>query len=144
MVLLIYRIQANVPVIIMGETGCGKTALIIKLNQLLNNGKTTVDIININPSITDEILIETMNRKNELAQKQKDEELWLFFDGINTCISMPLLTEIFINRTYDGNKLSDNIRLIGACNPYRKRKGNREKFGLNLSDDNDNELVYLV
>ena len=36
MVLLIYRIQANVPVIIMGETGCGKTSLIIKLNQLLN------------------------------------------------------------------------------------------------------------
>ena len=28
MVLLIYRIQANVPVIIMGETDCGKTTLI--------------------------------------------------------------------------------------------------------------------
>ena len=35
MVLLIYRIKANVPVILMGETGCGKTALITKLNQLL-------------------------------------------------------------------------------------------------------------
>ena len=39
MVLLVYRIKANVPVIIMGETGCGKTALITKLSQLLNNGK---------------------------------------------------------------------------------------------------------
>jgi len=29
----------------MGETGCGKTAFIKKLNQLLNNGKTTVDLL---------------------------------------------------------------------------------------------------
>jgi midasin (ATPase involved in ribosome maturation) len=49
MVLIIYRIKENIPVIIMGETGCGKTALITKLNQILNNGKITVKIINIHP-----------------------------------------------------------------------------------------------
>ena len=68
----------------------------------------------------------------------------MFFDEINTCLSLSLITEIFINRTYEGKKISDNIRLIGACNPYRKRKGNKEKCGLSLSEDNDNELVYLV
>ena len=47
MILLIYRIKANVPVIIMGETICGKTALIIKLNQILNNGETTFEKIYI-------------------------------------------------------------------------------------------------
>ena len=31
MVLIIYRIVANIPVILMGETGCGKTSLIKKL-----------------------------------------------------------------------------------------------------------------
>ena len=29
-----------------------------------------------------------------------------------------------INRTYNGNKINENILLIGACNPYRKRKEN--------------------
>ena len=53
MVLLFYRIKANIPVILMGETGCGKTALIIKLNQILNNGKATVEIINIHQGITE-------------------------------------------------------------------------------------------
>ena len=144
MVLIVYRIIANVPVIIMGDTGCGKTSLITKLNQILNNGKTTVEIINIHPGITDEKLCKIMKEKDELAKKQKNNELWLFFDEMNTCLSLSLLTEIFINRTYNGNKFSDNIRLIGACNPYRKRKGNKEKFGLSISDDNDNELVYLV
>ena len=33
LVLIVYRIIANVPVIIMGDTGCGKTPLITKLNQ---------------------------------------------------------------------------------------------------------------
>ena len=144
MVLLIYRIKANVPVILMGETGCGKTALITKLNQILNNGETNVEIINIHPGITDDKLCDIMDQKNELAQKQKDKELWLFFDEMNTCLSLSLLTEIFINRSYNSKKLSDNIRLIGACNPYRRRKGDKEKCGLSKSDDNDKELVYLV
>ena len=57
---------------------------------------------------------------------------------------MSFLTEIFINMTYNGIRLSDNIRLIGACIPYRKRKKYKEKFGLSLSDHNENEIVYLV
>ena len=85
-----------------------------------------------------------MERVDEVTKKEKDKETWLFFDEMNTCLSLSLLTEIFINRTYNGKSFSDNIRLIGACNPYRKRKGNKEKCGLSASDDNDNELVYLV
>ena len=75
MVLLIYRIKANVPVILMGETGWGKTALIIKLSQILNNGETNVEIINIHPGITDEKLCDIMNEKNGLAEKQENQEM---------------------------------------------------------------------
>jgi len=32
MVLFVYKIIADIPVILMGETGCGKTALIKKLS----------------------------------------------------------------------------------------------------------------
>ena len=144
MVLLVYRIIANVPVIIMGDTGCGKTALITKLNQIINNGQSTLEKINIHPGITDDKLCKIMEEVDNKAKNMKDKELWLFFDEMNTCLSLSLLTEIFINRTYNGKKFSDNIRLIGACNPYRKRKGNKEKCGLSRSDDNENELVYLV
>ena len=144
MILLIYRIKADIPVIIMGETGCGKTSLIIKLNQILNNGKTTVKIINIHPGIDDELLCQIMDEKDKKVREQPNEELWLFFDEINTCKSLSLLTEIFINRTYFGKQISDNIRLIGACNPYRKRKGDKEKCGLSFPDDKNNDLVYLV
>ena len=144
MLLLIYRIRANIPVIIMGETGCGKTALITKLNQILNNGEITVKIINIHPGITDEDICKDMREIDEEAKKNDKNEIWAFFDEINTCLSLSLLTEIFIHRTYNGEKLSDNIRLIGACNPYRRRKALTEKCGLSRDDDNENELVYLV
>ena len=152
MVLLIYRIKANVPVIIMGETGCGKTSLIVKLSQILNNGKSLVQIINIHPGITDEEICKKMKDINENAKKQEyinekkniKKELWVFFDEINTCLSLSLLTEIFINRTFNGEKLEENIRLIGACNPYRRRKSTAEKCGLTREDDKEDELVYKV
>ena len=144
MVLLFYRIKANIPVILMGETGCGKTALIIKLNQILNNGKATVEKINIDQGITEKKLWELMENIDNKVKKKKDEVLWVFFDKMNTCLSLSLLKEIFINRTYNGNKLSDNIRLIGACNPYRERKENKEKYEINISENNDKDLVYLI
>ena len=152
MILLVYRIKANVPVIIMGETGCGKTSLIKKLSQILNNGEELVEIINIHPGITDEEISSRMEQINEISKKSKyinkekniKKELWVFFDEINTCLSLSLLTEIFINRSFNGEKLEKNIRLIGACNPYRRRVFASEKCGLTREDDKDDDLVYKV
>ena len=152
MILVFYRIKANIPLIIMGETGCGKTSLIIKLNQLLNNGEKLVKIINIHPGINDKEICNKMKEMNEKAKlqdyinKEKNirKELWVFFDEINTCLSFSILTEIFINRTFNGEKLEDNIRLIGACNPYRRRELTEGKYGITREDDKEDELVYNV
>ena len=145
MVLLIYRIQANIPVIIMGETGCGKTALIKKLNQILNNGKNLVKVIDIHPGINDEDICKKMKEANKDArEKYGKKEYWVFFDEINTCLSFTLLTEIFINRTFNGKKLEDNIRLIGACNPYRKKNDTKEICGLIREEDEEDKRVYKV
>ena len=145
MILLIYRIQANIPVIIMGETGCGKTLLVIKLSQILNNGEIKVRIINIRPDITEEDICKEMKRINEEAKCVKDE-IWIFFDDINTCQSLSLLTEIFNNRTYNGEKINENIRLIGAYTPYRKRKIYIKKYNItsDIENEKENELVYSV
>ena len=142
MIFLFYRIKSNIPVIIMGETGWGKTLLIKILNQILNKGKMSIKIINIHPGKTDEDLYKEVKKIDEEAKNIK-EEIWILFDDINANLSFSFLTEIFINRTYNGEKISDNIKLIGACNPYRKRKISTEIFGLSR-DDNENELVYLV
>ena len=143
MILLVYRIKANIPTIIMGETGCGKTFLVIKLNQILNNGEIKVRIIKIHPNITEKDICKEMKKINEESKHIKDD-IWILFDEMNTYQSLSLLTEIFINRTYNGEKINKNIRLIGACTPYRKKKISTEIFELNRGYNNEYELVYLV
>ena len=145
MILLFYRIKANIPVIIMGETGCGKTSLITKLNQILNNGEILLEIINIHPWISDNDIYEILKIINEKAEKA-EKEIWVLFKEINTSLSLCSLNEIFINRTFNGEKLSEKIRLIGTYNPCKIKKSLTEKCYLKRDDDDviDNELVYLV
>ena len=147
MILLYYRLKANIPVIIMGETGCGKTSLIIKLSQFLNNGEKLVEIINIYPGITDEEIIDFIREMNMKSKKlkSKKKELWVLFDGINTCLSS-IVVDIFVNRTINGVKLEDNIRLIGACNPYREKINNLRIYENDDYDEyyDDDRLVYKV
>ena len=81
---------------------------------------------------------------NKIAEGKKDQEFWIFFDELNTCDSFSLLTEIYCNRSFLGKKLCDNIKILGACNPYRLREKGKVKCGLSHPDDKYDELVYLV
>ena len=109
----------------------------------MNNGEQSLEIININPSFTDKILEEKLNMINLKAKSEKGKDLWVFFDELNTCHSLVLLTEIFMNRSYNGIALEKNIKLIGACNPYRKVRNQKNKYGLQ-HPNHKNELIYLV
>ena len=52
----------------MGETGCGKTSLIKKLNLLLNNDESNLEFIDIHPGITDNIIKKKMIEINQKAK----------------------------------------------------------------------------
>ena len=155
MVLILLRIRAGIPVIMMGETGCGKTALIRKLSQLLNNGsKNKMKVLNIHAGTSDKDIIKFLERKvirtAKILQKKDIEEqrsreaqgflytenkLWVFLDEINTCKSMGLISEILCKHTYQGKEIPSNIAFIGACNPYRKGKNKiKNKVGLNIKE----------
>ena len=171
MLLLLLRIREKVPVIMMGETGCGKTSLIRKLDELLNNGEDKMKILNIHSGITNEKIIEFLFSKQEynkmsiieeaeelekLEQKTYEEflkrgkyyekrNLWIFLDEINTCNSLGLISEMICKHSCNGIPLPDNIVFIGACNPYRVSKIN-EFDGLQFKKDKNSgsKLVYTV
>ena len=106
MCLILIRLRANIPVIMMGETGCGKTSLIRKLSELQNNGKCLLVIDNIHAGHTNDDIInfietkvipeakklsekEKINKeKYKLGQLYEEKKLWVFFDELNTCKSM--------------------------------------------------------
>lgn len=60
MILIILRIRSNVPVVMMGETGCGKTKLLKVLARLQG---TVPQILNIHAGITDTEILNFMNEK---------------------------------------------------------------------------------
>ena len=113
MILILIRIRANIPVILMGETGCGKTSLIKKLYEILYYGSNSkLRILNIHAGTNDEDIIKFIdeinneanilyianNKDREFAKKEgmiyEEEKIWVFLDEINTCKSMGLISEL--------------------------------------------------
>ena len=153
MALILLRIRAQIPVIMMGETGCGKTSLIRKLSEIYNQGdKTKMKILNIHAGTNDSdiirffkkkvipeaIQLQENDKKREKLFKEKEQlffetKLWVFLDEINTCKSMGLISEILCKRTFQGNPIPSNVAFIAACNPYRiDKKKIKKKTGLNV------------
>ena len=81
MILIYYKILSQLNLIIMGETGCGKTFLLKKLHELLNNGEEIEYILNIHGGYTDEKIIEEKEKINEETEKERDinKKHWVFF-----------------------------------------------------------------
>ena len=150
MVRILLNIEAKIPVILMGETGVGKTKLLEVLSELYGNGTCIWKILQIHAGITDQEIIDFIDKINSEGEKpeNKDKLTWIFFDEINTCNSLGLITEIMCNHTYLGKKISDNFIFIGACNPYRIITKKMKESGLvyyNMKEKNKlNNLVYTV
>ena len=157
MVLILLRIRSGIPVIMMGETGCGKTSLIRKLSEMKNDGdKQRMKILNIHAGTNDNDIIKFINEnvipdarkmyEGELKLKERYSKegqifeytkLWVFLDEINTCKSMGLISELMCKHTCQGSPLPENIVFIAACNPYRLREKKsgvkQEKIGLDVN-----------
>jgi len=167
-VLILLRIRANIPVIMMGETGCGKTSLIRKLSELKNGGnKDKLKILNIHSGTTDDDICNFINNivipeavdimNKESNDKFKREELgmffeftkiWIFLDEINTCKSMELISELICKHSLQGEGLPENIVFIASCNPYRKKVNkiniDEEKNGLHMAQSyKQKKLLYI-
>lgn len=81
MVLILLHIRANIQVIIMGETGCGKTSLIRKLSEIKNGRKKDkLKILNIHSGTTDDDISIFINEKViieevEIMNKESNEKI---------------------------------------------------------------------
>ena len=190
-VIILKKIEASIPVILMGETGCGKTSLLKMLSIFFNKGLDKMKILNIHAGINDEDIIQFINQiisdlkeylknlseimkklmeqydkdtlskiqdkekakslrenyQKEMEKKLKEEKIWVFFDELNTCNSMGLLSEIMCKRTMLGKPLPENLVFLGAANPYLKMTKQMINSGLTYYTDKiskSNLLVYTV
>jgi hypothetical protein len=142
MVLILLRARANIPVIVCGEAGCGKTSLIVFLSKVV---EVKFRALNLHAGITEDIISLFMEESQKEAEKG---EIWLLFDEINTSNHIGLLADIIAHRMLYGRPIHHNIRLFAACNPYRIRTKAATTVGLlkpkDLRFEERSKLVYQV
>ncbi|KAI6647051.1 E3 ubiquitin-protein ligase [Oopsacas minuta] len=124
---ILMRFHCNIPVVIMGETGCGKTRLIQFMCSLqaLQTGATNMLILKVHGGTTEKDVMTKVEEAEALAMKnfrEHDIDTVLFFDEANTSPAIGLIKEIMCDRRMYGRHISSDIRLqfIAACNPYRR------------------------
>ncbi|XP_072098497.1 E3 ubiquitin-protein ligase rnf213-alpha-like [Mobula birostris] len=121
------RFRCGIPVIIMGETGCGKTRLIKFLCELRKAGANTenLKLVKVHGGTTADIIYSKIKEAEALAKYNKqnyDFDTVLFFDEANTTEAVSCIKEVVCDQMIEGIPLSPNtgLQIIAACNPYRK------------------------
>ena len=114
---IVLRISSKLPVIIMGESGCGKTSLIQVLSNVYQS-KLIHHTCHAGTTLKD---LEQQIIKAENQYKKRKQQIWIFLDEINTCNHLGAITELLCNRTFMGAKVNHNFTFLAACNPYRMR-----------------------
>ena len=137
MILILFRIFTNIPTILIGETGVGKTSLIKQLFKFLKS-EYNIDILIIN-DITCEIkgneLIKIIENTEKKLSEDKNNLIYIYFDEMNISSRLSTIKEIFLNHSLNGKKINENIRFIGAC---------KSETGINLVDQFSNSLIYYT
>eukprot|EP01084_Bolivina_argentea_P089925 162129_1 len=140
---IFFRINTGIPLLIIGETGCGKTALLKYMTDIL---QLDMIIVDVNGGYNNDNLQHDIYTSKQIATHNPNRTILLFFDKINTSKIIPSFKEIFCDNCFKGQTLPANLIVIGTLNPYRKRKQSELKLvkQKNEFESQKSKLVYTV
>ncbi|XP_042252605.1 E3 ubiquitin-protein ligase rnf213-beta [Thunnus maccoyii] len=121
------RFRCGIPVVIMGETGCGKTRLVRFLCDLQRDERPIENmvLVKVHGGTTAEMIYRKVREAEMLAGRNRTMhklDTILFFDEANTTEAIFAIKEVLCDRSVKGNplKADSGLKIIAACNPYRK------------------------
>ncbi|XP_022796391.1 E3 ubiquitin-protein ligase rnf213-alpha-like isoform X1 [Stylophora pistillata] len=121
------RFRCNIPVIVMGETGCGKTRLIRYMCGLQAGpeGPRNMLLVKVHGGTTYEDIKHKVNQAEDMARANQDKNIdtVLFFDEANTTEALTMIKEVMVDRRINGRPIGqglERLQFIAACNPYRR------------------------
>ena len=100
------------PVILMGETGCGKTYLVKYIAEVLFGNKSVYKAFIFHYGIEETLFINFMEDVISKARANPRMIFWVFFDEFNTSNLQPFVAELLNDRVFslsnspEGNKIS--------------------------------------
>ncbi|XP_034559632.1 E3 ubiquitin-protein ligase rnf213-alpha-like isoform X2 [Notolabrus celidotus] len=125
------RFRCGIPVIVMGETGCGKTRLVKFMCELRKCAAQAenMKLVKVHGGTTSEMIHDKVREAEELARTNKENhgfDTVLFFDEANTTEAISSIKEIICDKTVEGQPLDSEtgLKIVAACNPYRKHTDN--------------------
>ncbi|XP_062573652.1 E3 ubiquitin-protein ligase rnf213-alpha-like, partial [Saccostrea cucullata] len=139
-ILAVYmRFRSDIPVVIMGETGCGKTRLVKFLCDIGLKRKPKKEKCSEDTNKTNMIIMKVHGgtTSNDIKRKvveaeiltEKNIEIYgdnmftvLFLDEANTTEAIGTIKEIMCDRTIGGEplRLGRSLKIVAACNPYKR------------------------
>ena len=132
------RFRCGIPVVMMGETGCGKTRMIEFMSKLKaghNDQIKNMLVVKVHGGVTVSMIQKHVEAAVSLAEQNGDIETTLFLDEANTTEAIYAIKEIVCDLTVRGKPFfGTGLQIVAACNPYRKHDEQAlelmEKFGL--------------
>ena len=120
------RLKCSLPVLLMGEAGCGKTILVRLTATFMG-----IEMIeeSVHAGTTDKDIVRAIDKAeakvHELEKQKKIRDspfVLLFFDELNTCSHLPVFKRLLIDRLHPlrQDPVHPRLRFVGACNPWRK------------------------
>ncbi|XP_074786497.1 E3 ubiquitin-protein ligase rnf213-alpha-like [Athene noctua] len=149
------RFQCGIPVIIMGETGCGKTKLVQFMCNLQRADRDLQNmlVVRVHGGTTSKTIQEKVRQAVALARANEVHgvDTVLFFDEANTSEAIFAIKEVLCDHSVNGRRISsDRLKVVAACNPYKKHTQETieklEKAGLGYrvrSEDTPEKLGYI-
>jgi hypothetical protein len=147
--LIMLKADLKIPIVMMGESGCGKTYLTEFISTCLLQDK--MEELTLYSGVTEKMFIDFMKNCTEIANKlgKSGHRLWVFFDEFNTSPLQSLVAEIMIDRVCSIEPsiyhIPSNMIFIGCCNPFRM-KTKKTEVGLvpKTSDTILSHRVYPI
>jgi hypothetical protein len=146
--LIILKAKLKIPIVMMGESGCGKTYLTQFISECLLQDE--MKELTLYSGVTEKDFIRFMNEACNVARNQEEgRRVWVFFDEFNTSPLQSLVAEIMIDRVCSADRsisnIPENMVFIGCCNPFRM-KTKKTEVGLvpKTSDTILSHRVYPI
>merc|ERR1712077_13037 len=100
----------SLPVLLMGETGCGKTALINFISEALNFPLRSLDI---HGGIEDTDILNFVEACAKEAEAMPPGKcIIVFLDEINAANCMALCKQLIVDRFMNNKRLPNNLRIM--------------------------------
>ena len=127
MMAIFMRFTVSIPIIIMGETGVGKTRLVSFMCALMRRGKDANNffILKMHGGITEQDVFAIVRKGIQHAQmniRKGVPTTVIFFDEANTSDAISTIKTVLVDRLVDGEPIPSDIGLQFVCavNPYRE------------------------